>query len=155
MGASASFFGGGGPDLAVAFEPPIRDGARLNNSGARLYEGARLGDSCAGPSSGTRDASVDEGSCEIVNAAATVSARAVTVAIANQQQQGTMFFHRYLQTFLLAWNRRFLNDTCYLTVGTTTPVFCRYLWRGPTRYARDKIRRRFRLPQDPNPFPEP
>ena len=63
MGASESFFGGGGPDLAVAFEPPIRDGARFNDSAAQLDEDARVGNSCAGPSSETRDSAVAEGSC--------------------------------------------------------------------------------------------
>ena len=80
-----SFFGGGEPGSVVALEPPNRDGARLVNSGARLDEGARLGGSSAGPASRARDSSVDESSCKTVNTAATVSARAVTVATANQQ----------------------------------------------------------------------
>ena len=97
----------------MALEPPNRDGARLNNSGARLDEGARLGGSSAGPASGARDSSVDGSSCKTVNTTATVSVRAsaIIVATANQQPQDTMLFHRYLQTFLLAWTRRFFNDT--------------------------------------------
>ena len=114
----------------MALESPNRDGARLNNSGARLGEGARLGDNCAGPAIGARDSSVDESYCKIVNTVATVPARAATVVTANQQPQDTMFFYRYLQAFLLAWNRRFFNDTCHLAVtdtGTADLVFYRYL----------------------------
>ena len=100
----------------MALGPPIRDGVRLNNSGARLDEGARLGGCCAGPASGARDSSVDEVSYKTVNTVATVSARAAMVATANQQPQNTRIFHRYLQTFLLAWNRLFFNDACHLTL---------------------------------------
>ena len=74
----------------MSLEPPIRDVALLNNSGARLDEGARIGDSCAGPASGVHDSPVDESSCKTVNTAATVPARAVMVATANQQPQDTM-----------------------------------------------------------------
>ena len=70
----------------MALELPIRDGAQLNDSGARLGEGARLGDSYTGPASEMRDSIVDESSCKTVNTAAKVSARAVATAVANQQQ---------------------------------------------------------------------
>ena len=76
---------GWGSGSVVALEPPIRDGARLNDSGARLGEGVRRGDSCAGPASETRDSAVDGRSYRTVNITATVSARAVAIATANQQ----------------------------------------------------------------------
>ena len=56
---------------------PIRDGARLNDSGARLDKGVRLGGSCVGPASDTRDSTTGERSCKTVNTAAEVPARAV------------------------------------------------------------------------------
>ena len=121
----------------MALEPPIRDGARLNSSGARLGKGARLGDNCAGPVSGAHDSSVDESSCKTVNTVATVSTRAVTVATANQQQQDTMIFHRYSQTFLLAWNRRFFNDTCCLALELPLRYFV-----DPYRFSMNRIRAR-------------
>ena len=93
----------------MVLEPTIRDYAWLNDSSARPDEGAQLGDSCVGQASETHDSFVDGGSCKTVNTAATVPARAL-VAV-NQQPQDAMFFHRYLQAFLLAWNRRFFNDT--------------------------------------------
>ena len=70
----------------MALELPIRDGAQLNDSGARPGEGTRLGDGYTGQAGGTRDSAVDEGSCKTVNTVVKVSARAVATATANQQQ---------------------------------------------------------------------
>ena len=78
----------------MVLEPPIRDGTRLSDSGARPDGGARLGDSCAGPASEARDSAVDGGSCKTAKAAAMVPVHAVTTA--NQQPYDTMLFHRYL-----------------------------------------------------------
>ena len=106
-----SFFGGEEADSVVVLEPPIRDGARLNNSGARLDEGARLGDSCAGPASGARDSSIYESSCKTVNTAATISARAVTVATASQQPQDTI---RFIGT---------CRHSCWPGIGDSSTMF--------------------------------
>ena len=86
----------------MVIEPPIRDGARLNDRGARPDEGARIGGSCASQASATRDSAVEESSCKPVDAAAMVPARAVATASANQQLYDAMLFHRNLQTCLLA-----------------------------------------------------
>ena len=69
------------------FEPPIRDGVRLNDSSARLDDNARLSGSCAGPAIEAHDSTVGESPGKTVTAAAAVPAHAVATAATRNRER--------------------------------------------------------------------